>query len=222
VAAGSGRQLTPLQIKDQVYEQLRRGIIDQTFPAGEPLREQALTERFGVSKTPIREALVRLEQDGLVEIAPYRGARAKRYTRTDLAEIYAAREVLEAECVRRAALARDPVLVDQLRANIAKAEKATAGGRLAAAGEALDEFDELLFAQLDNSLLAEIQARLSAHLQRVGQVGRSRKRFQTSVEQHHRIVDAIADGDTVRADALLREHLRDVMASQLPLLPEAP
>ncbi|MBM9468692.1 GntR family transcriptional regulator [Nakamurella leprariae] len=222
MAGTDEKQLNPLQIKELVYARLRQAIIDQTFKAGEPLREAALGERFGVSKTPIREALVRLEQDGLVEIAPYRGARAKRYTQADLHEIYAAREILEAECVRRAALADDPALVERLRANVARTEKAVAAGRLAAAADALDEFDEILFSQLHNSLLEEIRTRLSAHLQRVGQVGRSRVRFQSSADQHRRIVDAIAEGDAETADALLRAHLHHVLESQLPLLEPEP
>lgn len=218
MTATGEKQLNPLQIKDLVYEKLRQAIIDQTFEAGAPLREAALTERYGVSKTPIREALVRLEQDGLVEIAPYRGARAKRYTRSDLHEIYAAREILEAECVRRAAAAGDREIVESLRKNIAKTEKAIERGRLSTAAEALDEFDEILFSQLHNSLLDDIRIRLSAHLQRLGQVGRSRERFQASVEQHTLVVDAIAAGDPVTADSLLRAHLHNVLESQLPLL----
>lgn len=211
-------QLSPLQIKDLVYEKLRAAIIDQTFEAGEPLREAALTERFGVSKTPIREALVRLEQDGLVEIAPYRGARAKRYTKSDLHEIYAAREILEAECVRRAARSKDPEVVRGLRDNIAASRAALADGDLDAAADALDQFDDLLFAGLQNSLLEDIQQRLAAHLRRVGQVGRSAERFSESIDQHALIVDAIEAGSASKADSLLRAHLRSVLDSQLTLL----
>ncbi|TQJ29984.1 GntR family transcriptional regulator [Microbacterium sp. SLBN-146] len=214
-------QLSPLQIKDLVYEKLRTAIIDQTFAAGEPLREAALTERFGVSKTPIREALVRLEQDGLVEIAPYRGARAKKYSPSDLHEIYAAREILEAECVRRAARSKDPVVVGKLRENIAASRAALVKDDLDGAADALDEFDEVLFAGLENSLLEDIQRRLGAHLRRVGQVGRSAERFSVSIDEHERIVDAIAAGSAAKADALLRAHLRSVLETQLAVLEEA-
>jgi DNA-binding GntR family transcriptional regulator len=218
MSVSDSQQLNPQQIKELVYEKLRQAIIDQTFTAGEPLREAALTERFGVSKTPIREALVRLEQDGLVEIAPYRGARAKKYTRSDLHEIYAAREILEAECVRRAATSDDPAVAERLRANTEATAAALSAGDLTAVADGLDEFDSILFAQLQNSLLDDIQARLSAHLQRVGQVGRSEERFAVSVDQHRRIVEAIAARDAAAAEALLREHLRSVMESQLGLL----
>jgi len=219
-AQPDSQQVHPLQIKDLVYEKLRRAIIDQTFEAGEPLREAALTARFGVSKTPIREALVRLEQDGLVEIAPYRGARAKRYTRGDLHEIYEAREILEAECVRRAATAPDPELVRRLRANVERTAAALAAGRHDEAADGLDEFDAILFSQLRNSLLDEIQQRLSAHLQRVNRVGRTEERSASSAEQHRLIAAAIADGDAARADTLLRDHLRSVLESQLVHLDE--
>ena len=214
------QQLHPLQVKDLVYEKLRAAIIDQTFPAGEPLREAALTERYGVSKTPIREALVRLEQDGLVEIAPYRGARAKRYTRADLHEIYAAREILESECARRAALEHDPAFVARLRTNVERTDAALAADDLDGVADALDEFDAILFSQLRNSLLDDLQERLSAHLQRVGQVGRSAERFARSSREHASIVDAIADGDVALADRRLRDHLGSVLESQLETIGE--
>ncbi len=208
------RQLNPLQIKELVYARLREAIIDGSFAAGEPLREAALSERFGVSKTPIREALVRLQQDGLVEIAPYRGARAKRYSPSDLQEIYAAREILEAECVRRAATDADPALIALLRANLERTASSLVAGDLDDVTIALDDFDDILFAQLRNSLLDEIQAKLSAHLQRIGRLGGSGARFEASLDQHRKIVAAIEASDPAGAIELLRAHLNSVMDNQ--------
>lgn len=208
------RQLNPLQVKELVYARLREAIIDGSFAAGEPLREAALSERYGVSKTPIREALVRLQQDGLVEIAPYRGARAKRYSPSDLHEIYAAREILEAECVRRAATEPDPAVMALLHDNLERTERSLASGDFNDVNAALDDFDDILFAQLKNSLLDEIQAKLSAHLQRIGRLGGSDARFGASLDQHRKIVAAIEAADPTAATKLLREHLHSVMENQ--------
>jgi DNA-binding GntR family transcriptional regulator len=92
------------QLKDSVYLKLRQEIVSAKLPPGYLLREAELAARFGVSKTPLREAFVRLEKDGFVEIAPYRSAVVGGYSRQDLREIYEVRELLEGLCAREAAL----------------------------------------------------------------------------------------------------------------------
>src|ERR1700689_4154419 len=92
------------QLKDAVYLQLRDDIISGALPTGAVLREAELVTRFGVSKTPLRDALVRLQKDGFVDIPPYRSAVVVGYSQTDLREIYELRELLEGACARQAAL----------------------------------------------------------------------------------------------------------------------
>src|ERR1700685_4283360 len=92
------------QLKDSVYLKPRTEIGPGKLPPGYLLREAELAARFGVSKTPLREAFVRLEKDGFVEIAPYRSAVVAGYSRQDLREIYEVRELLEGLCAREAAL----------------------------------------------------------------------------------------------------------------------
>lgn len=208
----------PLQVKDVVYARLREALIDQTFLPGEPLREAALTERYGVSKTPIREALARLEREGLVEVAPYRGARARAYTEADVQEIYEVREIVEAECVRRVAVSGDPQVQAALQETVDTSEAALGRGDLPAAARALDAFDAVLFAQLSNGLLHDIVDRISAHVQRVGRVGASPERFRGSIEEHRQILAAVRAGDAPLAEQRLRSHLRSVVADQLVAL----
>jgi DNA-binding GntR family transcriptional regulator len=211
-------RVSPLQVKDRVYERLREALIDQVFAPGEALREATLTELYGVSKTPIREALVRLQQDGLVEIAAYRGARASSYSAADLAEIFEAREILEVECVRRAALAEGSGTADRLAATVASAEAAVARDELADAAASLDDFDEVLFEQLQNGLLDEIRQRLSMHLRRVGRVNLSADSITRSLAEHRAIIAAVAAHDADAADAALRAHLHSVQSQQLEAL----
>src|SRR5580693_8311181 len=92
------------QLKDSVYHRLREQIVSAELPPGYVLREAELAARFGVSKTPLREAFVRLEKDGFVAIPPYRSAVVGGYSRQDLREIYEVRELLEGLCAREAAL----------------------------------------------------------------------------------------------------------------------
>ena len=79
----------------RVYDELREALLDGGIPPGERLRTAALAERFGTSRTPVREALVLLEGDGLVELEPRRGAIARGFAADDIAEIYDVRALLE-------------------------------------------------------------------------------------------------------------------------------
>jgi DNA-binding GntR family transcriptional regulator len=209
------RQVAPQQLKDVVYERLRDALVDLTFQPGEALREAALVERLGVSKTPIREALVRLERDGLVETAPYRGARARTYTADDLRELFEVRELIESECVRRAAHRGDRLLVDDLARNVADTEAALERHDLRRAALLLDEFDDLLFAQLDNQMLTELLDQLGAHLRRIGRLGASEQRFHTSVAEHREVLDAIEARRPAAAKRFLRQHLQRLLHEQL-------
>lgn len=208
-------QVAPQQLKDVVYERLREALIDLTFKPGEPLREAALVERLGVSKTPIREALVRLERDGLVETAPYRGARARGYTEDDLRELFEVRELIECECIRRAARQSDPDVVKSLTRNVVDSELALGRNDLRRAASLLDEFDDILFALLDNRMLLEVRERLSAHLRRIGRFDANAERFRVSVEEHRGMLEAIENRRPAIAERLLRQHLARLLEESL-------
>ncbi|CAN5330261.1 GntR family transcriptional regulator [soil metagenome] len=218
MSAINEERVTPLQVKDRVYERLRQALIDQVFAPGEPLREASLTELYGVSKTPIREALVRLQQDGLVEITAYRGARASSYTKADLDEIFEAREILEGECARRAALGDGAETARRLTETVDATEVAVVAGDLIAAARCLDDFDEVLFEQLQNGLLDEIRRRLSAHLRRVGKVNISAESIRRSLDEHTTIIAGIQARDPDAAELALRIHLASVKQQQVEAL----
>ncbi len=201
-----------MQIKELVYLRLRDALIEHEYAPGDSLREVALSARYGVSKTPIREALVRLEHDGLVEIAPYKGARARTYTPDDARELFEARELLESEGLRMTA--DDPDAIARLRANVEETRSALTAGMLSEVSARLDEFDDLLLAQLDNRLLAGVVEKLTLHLRRLGKLGAGRARFEESIQQHEQIVDALERGDEVSARRVLTAHLGSVAAAQ--------
>jgi DNA-binding GntR family transcriptional regulator len=208
--------LEPVQVKDIVYLRIRDRIVDLTFAPGDSLREVALSTLFGVSKTPIREALVRLEREGLVEIVPYRGARVRRYTPEDVRELFDARGILETECVRRAAAQRDPAVIEALTANLAETAAALDAGDEVRAAAGLDAFDDILFGILDNKLLTDVFERLSVHLKRIGKIGASVERFRDSLEFHREIVAAVEAGDAAVAVRLMRAHIGSVRELAAP------
>jgi DNA-binding GntR family transcriptional regulator len=211
------------QLKDVVYARIRAALVDLTIAPGEPLREAALVKQLGVSKTPIREALVRLERDGLVELTPYRGARARVYSAEDLREICELREVIEGECVRRAAHRMEPDFHAALRENIEATDKAAAAGNQRKLAELLDRFDELMLTQLRNSMLIELIDRVRLHLRRIGGIAAAMPgRSTRSAAQHREIYDAIEQKKPALADRCFRNHLRSILDDQLTALNDAP
>jgi DNA-binding transcriptional regulator YhcF (GntR family) len=90
-------------LADSVYTALRQALVDGQFDSGEPLTEQELSRRFKVSRTPVREALAKLERDHLVRVVPKKGAFVRTASHDDIRELYQIRETLEALTVRLAA-----------------------------------------------------------------------------------------------------------------------
>jgi DNA-binding GntR family transcriptional regulator len=212
------------KVTDWVYEELKRAIIELRLPPGNPLREAALAEQLGVSKTPIREALSRLEQDGLAETTSFKGAVVTGYSRTDLLEIYELRELLEnsaarsaAESMSAAALARLEGICQESR-RLRDRGGAAAGARLAAL---ISEFDTVVFDQVHNSRIRALIENLRAHLTRIGLLtAEIPGRVQTSVDEHEQIVEAIAARDPDLAEQRMRDHIHSVRDDQLRALSE--
>ena len=77
-----------MKLTDSAYEELKSAIVELRLPPGTILHESAIGKQLGVSKTPVREALLQLEQDGLVELVPFKGGRVVGYTQQDVREIF--------------------------------------------------------------------------------------------------------------------------------------
>lgn len=207
------------KVTDWVYEQLKLAIVDLRLAPGDPLREAALAEQLGVSKTPIREALTRLEQDGLVETTSFKGAAVTVYSRRDLEEIYELRELLEIAAARAAAVS----MTDQARARLehicADSRTLSRTEDVERLTELLTEFDEVLFAQVTNSRIKALVDNLRAHLSRIGKLTTDIPgRIGNSVAEHDKIVEAITARDADLAERYMREHIRSVRDAQLEAL----
>ncbi len=209
------------QLKDAVYLQLRDDIISGALQTGAVLREAELAARFGVSKTPLRDALVRLHKDGFVDIPPYRSAVVTGYSETDLREIYELRELLEGSCARQAAVhISDDELTGLARIVEASAACVSGGEVIPGTEEELamliHHFDLVLYAQSRNSRINEIVGNIRGHVQRIGRLTTGIPgRLAKSVAEHQAIYEAIARRDASAAEALMREHIGSVRADQL-------
>lgn len=206
-------------LADVVYGALREAITSGTLAPGYRLRETPLSSHFGVSATPIREALRRLERDGLVWVSPHRGAAVAAFNVDELIALFEVREVLECRAVCRAAKApvRDLAAVDAL---------------LSQAEAVLAETDQVQFHRLDmrfHRALNEVGgnvplAVLAEQIQRRIQGVRARcsvhlpGRPAISHAQHLAIVAAVRKGAPEQAEAMVRAHINSVRDAVVPLL----
>jgi DNA-binding GntR family transcriptional regulator len=101
-------------VGDMVYNVLREGIVEGVFPPGEYLRQDYLAEMIGVSRIPVRSALMQLEVEGLITLHPYRGAMVNQISGDEMAEIYEMRQLLEAAAIRKAFAAMTPARLAKL------------------------------------------------------------------------------------------------------------
>jgi DNA-binding GntR family transcriptional regulator len=208
------------KVTDWVYEELKQAILELRLPPGHPLREAALAEQLGVSKTPIREALSRLEQDGLAEMTSFKGAVVTGYSRTDLLEIYELRELLEDAAARSAAESIDPAALQRLTEICRESRELRDGSDPARLAALISEFDTVLFDQVRNSRIRALIENLRAHLTRIGQLtAEIPGRVQISVDEHEKIVEAIAARDPDLAARRMRDHIHSVRDDQLRALP---
>lgn len=210
------------KVTDWVYEELKAAILEFRLPPGHPLREAALAEQLGVSKTPIREALSRLEQEGLAEMTSFKGAVVTGYSRTDLLEIYELRELLGNAAVRTAATSIEAPALDRLTAICAESRELRAGSDPARLAALITEFDTVLFDQVRNSRIRALIENLRAHLTRIGQLtAEIPGHGQASIAEHEKIVEAIAARDPDLAEQRMRDHIHSVRDDQLRALSRA-
>jgi len=207
------------KVTDWVYEELKSAIVDLRLAPGDPLREATLADQLGVSKTPIREALTRLEQEGLVETTSFKGAVVTGYSRQDLLEIYELRELLENAAARTAAESMADADRDRLDRICRESRKLKKNHDAAGLAALISAFDDMLFEQVRNSRIRALIENLRAHLTRIGHLtAEIPGRIEASVDEHEKIVQAIAARDPELAERQMREHIRSVRDDQLRAL----
>jgi DNA-binding GntR family transcriptional regulator len=204
------------KVTDWVYEEVRQAIIELRLKPGEPLREATMAEQLGVSKTPVREAFARLEQEGLVETTSFKGAVVSGYSPQDLREIYELRELLEAAAARAAATSASDETLARLATLVTQSRELRAKDDLEGLAVLLGAFDAVLYEQVANQRVRALIENLKAHLARIGRLTEEIPgRVKASVEEHAAIVDAIAARDPDEAERSMRTHIRSVLTDQL-------
>ncbi len=195
---------------DIAYNALKRLILDGALPAGAQMLEQEAAVRLNMSRTPVREAMVRLRQEGMVEIRPRHGMRVLPVSARDMADIYdvlTALEGIAAETIARNGVAARPLAA--LRSAVADMGKALEAGDLNRWAEADEHFHSQLVQLSGNSRLIQMVAQLwdQAHRARMLTL-KLRPTPTNSVTEHAALVDAIASGDPVEARRIHEDHRR--------------
>ena len=189
-------------------EALEDDIAFGAYPPGTRLDEVSLARRFGVSRTPIREALIELAASGLVEIRPRRGAFVREIGIPALIEMFEVMAELEAMCGRLAARRMTGDDHRELQAVHGACEDAARSGDQNEYFMANETFHHTIYRMSGNAFLAEqaraLQNRLKPYRRLQLRVG---DRVRNSFSEHQAIVDAIIAGDTAATDAALRAHV---------------
>lgn len=216
---------------EHAYGVLRQGIAHGTFVAGSWIREEDAATVSGVSRTPVREALHRLQAEGLVQLKRHRGALVVGWTAEDLDNIYELRANLEGYGAGRAACNRTAEHIDRLHELCAEMDSLlpTAGDdELQQLGTLSIEFHlEVHRASANRQLVALVPSVLTPPFVSEAFRHHTREEIRRSFEHHRELVDAIEANDSEWAETLMRAHLRHGrhslrrMERHLPLAPSA-
>ena len=201
-----------MPISPQIYERLRRAITTLVMLPSEALSEQDLAQQLGVSRTPVREALIRLANEGLIDILPQRGSFVAPIRLSDVEEAQFIREALEVSVVQRLAGHASNAFIASVRTNLEMQRKAVAEG------------DRELFLELDEafhrSLCEEAGLSRSWRVIQVVKLQMDRVRYlslpepghlETLLNQHVAIFEAIETGEAGQAGQRMTAHLREVL-----------
>ncbi len=209
-------RIAPTALYQEVAERLRQRIFAHELTPGTWIDEQKLAEQYGISRTPLREALKVLASEGLVELKPRRGCYVTEISRQDLDDIFPLMAMLEARCAVEAVRHARPVDVRDLEGIHERLEAAARDGRIDAFFEANQEFHRRIQELSGNRwLLSVIQ-----DLRKVLKLSRLHSlslegRLQQSLDEHRAIMAAFAAGNAEGAERLMHDHLlsgRDALA----------
>ena len=200
-----------MSASERVLERIGQSILTGEFAPGSRLTETDLAQRFGVSRAPLREALLRLEERQLIERVPFSGMRVAPLGPRTIDELYEIREVLEGLACRRAAEIITPEQVDQLRAILSQRASVLreSRGTDVRRQPTIHDFHKMIAAisgnrALERLLNGEIWNYLRAQYRRFA---RSHERVDVGHAEHMRIVEALEARDGDLAELLMRRHV---------------
>lgn len=199
-----------LPLRDVVFNTLRQAILKGELKPGERLMEIALAERLGVSRTPIREAMRKLELEGLVVMIPRRGAQVANITEKDLNDVLEVRLALENMAIEKACNRMTEDQVDKLWIAAREFEKTMTEGNLVRLAEADVEFHEIIYQASDNRRLNQVLNNLREQIYRYRvEYLKDEETRNVLVKEHEELYHAIKERDVSRALEISSKHIEN-------------
>jgi DNA-binding GntR family transcriptional regulator len=206
---------SPKQCREWLVQHIRELILTGAVKPGEWLRQEKFAQQFGVSQTPVREALKQLSAEGLLEHVPYRGIRVVEFTLTDVSDLYECRTFLEGMAARHAATHISDAHLAELRAVFARMQQRLGPRHIAEYRELNRRFHTIIFDASGRSLLVRTLAQMWASFPSMLWSNFARTapaplpgRDKTDVEEHAAILAALEAHDPDSAERLTRRHIQ--------------
>lgn len=205
------RRLLLTSLRERLYESLKEDILTNRYKPGEELQIDKLAEEFGVSSTPVREALVRLEGAGLVVLMPNRGAQVTTISLEDVENVWEVRRLLEPHAAQIAAERCELAEIDALYRKMLNIIEGPVDFTTYINSDL--EIHELMFKHLSNTLLREILDKVDQHSMRIRYLAESnsdgikREVVEQVTKEHLCILDALKERDAEKAAATTLQHL---------------
>jgi DNA-binding GntR family transcriptional regulator len=215
-SVGTGKSLMPAlpilrsSFVDQAYRAIKQRIVGGEFGPGTQLNIDALGRQLGVSNSPIREALRRLENERWIETIPFRGAFVRPFEQAEVAQLYEIRQMIELAALRKV-MPRPPAgQVKRLAEALVEIQAAVRKNDPITYLAADTRFHQAIVDMAGNPRLSEMYATLveQGKCFMLGRGPESMARYRKGRDQHGAIYEAVRRGDTKEAVRLLEEHLR--------------
>jgi len=202
---------TTTSLAEDVYTRLKEEIANGQLPPATPLIEADLADSMGISRTPVREALRRLQTEGLVDIQHGRGARVNQVSFRDVSEAYEVRELVEPHAARLAVSNLNPELAQRLRSMLDALTAPSLTSDKSARWQMDRELHDLILEAAGNELLRSLVWDLRIRTDRA-YVHVANRWLEASRQEHAQVVEAILRADADAAEELMREHLGNTRA----------
>lgn len=203
-------------LRGRVFHRLRDDILNGRYREFDELREAAIAEEMGVSRTPVREALRQLELEGLVQIIPNKGAYVTGITVKDVQDIYAIRSLLEGLCARWATQNISEEQMEELEENVYLSAFHAGKGHAEQLTGLDNRFHEILYEASGSKMLEHVLREFHEYVMRVRKKTLSDdERSIQSNEEHRRIVEAIRSRDGELAEQLANAHIRNAYSNMV-------
>jgi len=202
-------------LRGRVFNKLRGDILSGRYKEHEELKEVAIGQELGVSRTPVREAFRQLELEGLIQIIPNKGAYVTGITLKDVQDIYIIRSRLEGLCARWACENITQEQMEEMEENVYLAEFHASKGHMDQMAEMDNRFHEIIYEACASKMLEHLLKDYHKYVLRVRKKTLSTDRGNVSNNEHRQIMEAIKSGNADLAEELAHTHMINAYENML-------